>query len=48
MNSNVKEDLFCPICGEILKEYPYAYDNKQYGKVYYKCDVCGHKEVKII
>lgn len=34
----------CPICGEDMKEYEYAYDNNQYGKKYYKCSECGHKE----
>jgi C4-type Zn-finger protein len=34
----------CPICGEAMKEYEYAYDNNQYGKIYYKCPECGHKE----
>jgi C4-type Zn-finger protein len=42
------ENIICPICGEVMKAFPYAYDNNQYGKKYYKCDVCGHKEVKII
>ena len=35
--------MICPICGEEMKEYDYAYDNKVYGKKYYKCEVCGHK-----
>ena len=48
MNSKNNEEVICPICGEIMDKYPYAYDNNQYGKLYYKCDVCGHKEVKII
>ena len=26
-----------------MKEHGYAYDNKIYGKKYYKCKVCGHK-----
>ncbi|MGL5152328.1 MAG: hypothetical protein ACRC7N_17365 [Clostridium sp.] len=34
----------CPICSSVMKEYPYSYDNNQYGKKYYKCDECGHKE----
>lgn len=34
----------CPICGDTMKEFNYAYDNKQYGKNYYKCATCGHKE----
>lgn len=36
--------LICPICGDTMKDFNYAYDNKQYGKNYYKCDTCGHKE----
>lgn len=47
MSYKKDEEVICPICGEIMKEYPFAYDNNQYGKVYYKCDVCGHKEVRI-
>lgn len=27
-----------------MKEYNFAYDNNQYGKKYYKCEECGHKE----
>lgn len=38
-----KKTIKCPICGEKMKEYDYAYDNNQYGKKYYKCAVCGHK-----
>lgn len=34
----------CPICGEKMKEYEFAYDNNQYGKKYFKCSECGHKE----
>lgn len=41
--NNKKETVKCPICGEEMKEYDYAYDNKVYGKTYYKCEVCGHK-----
>ena len=48
MKSENKNEIICPICGEIMNEYPYAYDNHQYEKLYFKCDVCGHKEVKII
>ncbi|MBD7914928.1 hypothetical protein H9660_07185 [Clostridium sp. Sa3CUN1] len=40
---NVKEKI-CPVCGEQMKVYEYAYDNNQYGKEYYKCSECGHKE----
>ena len=36
--------LICPICGDTMKDFNYAYYNKQYGKNYYKCDTCGHKE----
>ncbi|EKY23279.1 hypothetical protein [Clostridium celatum] len=47
---NKKEILkfTCPICGEEMKEYEYGYDNKVHGKIYFKCDCCGHKESKII
>ena len=38
-----RKKMICPICGEEMKEYDYAYDNKVYGKRYYKCEVCGHK-----
>ena len=38
-----KKTIKCPICGEQMEEYDYAYDNNQYGKKYYKCAVCGHK-----
>lgn len=38
-----KKTIKCPICGEEMQEYDYAYDNNQYGKKYYKCAVCGHK-----
>ncbi|GAA0069540.1 hypothetical protein UT300003_10630 [Clostridium sardiniense] len=38
-----KEKVKCPICGEEMEEHDYAYDNKIYGKKYYKCKVCGHK-----
>ncbi|MGG7323957.1 hypothetical protein [Clostridium baratii] len=38
-----KKTIKCPICGEEMEEYDYAYDNNQYGKKYYKCAVCGHK-----
>ncbi|MGL5416144.1 hypothetical protein [uncultured Clostridium sp.] len=39
-----EEKRICPVCGDILEEYKYAYDNNQYGKKYYKCKTCGHKE----
>ena len=48
MVSKKSEEFICPICGEIMEEYPYAYDNTQYDKIYYKCDLCGHKEVKTV
>ncbi len=35
--------LICPVCGDIMEVYNYAYDQNQYGKVYYKCNTCGHK-----
>ncbi|GAB6167783.1 hypothetical protein JCM1393_02430 [Clostridium carnis] len=40
---NNHEGIKCPICGEVMEEYVYAYDNKQYGNKYYKCKICGHK-----
>lgn len=46
-NQNNNSSVICPICGDIMKEFDYAYDNKQYGKNYYKCDTCGHKECLI-
>ena len=42
--SNKKLTLICPVCGESMHEY----DNKVHGKIYFKCDYCGHKESKII
>lgn len=38
------EKKICKICGSYMEEYKYAYDNNQYGKTYYKCNECGHKE----
>lgn len=40
------ENIKCPVCGNNLENYDYAYDNKQYGKIYLKCNECGHKELK--
>lgn len=41
---NKNQDIeICPICGDTMHIYDYAYDHNQYGKVYYKCDTCGHK-----
>ncbi len=40
--------IICPICGETMKENPYAYDNRQYDKIAYKCDSCGHKCSKLV
>lgn len=39
-----KEKKKCPICDELMREHEFAYDNNQYGKKYYKCENCGHKE----
>lgn len=47
MNSNTDNTYSCPICSGLMKKDLYAYDNNQYGKTYYKCTDCGHKEVKI-
>ena len=41
------EQKNCPVCGSNMSEYEYAYDNNQYGKKYYKCGECGHKENEI-
>lgn len=44
INMNIKEEIFkCEICGSEMIKNEYAYDNNQYGKVYYKCNECGHK-----
>lgn len=34
----------CPVCGEVLEEYEYAYDHNENDKKYYRCAECGHKE----
>lgn len=41
---NKKEKRICPVCGEEMEEYKYAYDHNELGKKYYKCYECGHKE----
>ena len=43
MKKKKEQKMECPICGTIMKDFDYAYDNNQYGKKYYKCDECGHK-----
>lgn len=43
--SNRDINISCPICGEKLKDYGFAYDNNQYGKRYLRCDTCGHKQL---
>lgn len=50
MNTNKNEFKFiiCPICGEIMHKYEYGYDNNVHGKIYFKCNCCGHKESKIL
>ena len=40
--------LVCPVCGEEMIEFEYGYDNNVHGKVYFKCEHCGHKENKIL
>ena len=40
--------LVCPVCSEEMTEYEYGYDNNVHGKVYFKCEYCGHKESKIL
>ena len=40
--------LLCPVCGEELIEFKYGYDHGVHGKVYFKCEYCGHKESKIL
>ena len=46
MISNKKNipTLVCPVCGEEMSEY----DNNVHGKIYFKCEHCGHKESKIL
>ena len=51
MNKKIKTKeltLNCPICGEVMHEFKYGYDNHVNGEIYFKCDCCGHKESKII
>lgn len=49
MSKTIKNNLhICPICGEEMHVYEYGYDNNVYGKIYFKCDCCGHKESKIL
>lgn len=44
MNDDInKNNLICPICGEVMEKYDYAYDQNQFGKIYFKCNCCGHK-----
>lgn len=49
-NNNKKNftGLICPICGDTMKENPYAYDNSKSEKINFKCPTCGHKESKIL
>ena len=47
-NKNKIINLVCPICGEEMNEYKYGYDNNVHGKIYFKCEHCGHKESKIL
>lgn len=42
------QNLTCPICGETMKVNIYSYANKEYDKIDYKCEVCGHKCCKLI
>ena len=42
MKKDINKEI-CPICGDTMEIYNYAYDQNQYGKVYYKCNTCGHK-----
>ena len=50
VNKKIKDDIkiICPICGEEMKYFEYGYDHNVHGKVYFKCDYCGHKESRII
>ena len=43
-NKNKIINLVCPVCGEEMNEYKYGYDNNVHGKIYFKCEHCGHKE----
>lgn len=45
---NKIKTITCPICGETMIEFEYGYDNKVFGKIYFKCDCCGHKESRIL
>ncbi len=45
-NKNDSIKLICPVCGEEMTKYEYGYDNNVHGKVYFKCNYCGHKKVK--
>ena len=47
-NKNNSTTLVCPVCGEEMNEYKYGYDNNVHGKIYFKCEHCGHKESKIL
>ena len=42
------DELICPICEDIMKEYDYPYDTLKDVKVNYKCATCGHKITKIL
>ena len=48
ISNNNSKTLICPICGDIMNEDLYAYDNSKIEKINFKCPICGHKEVKII
>lgn len=45
---NKSDQLICPICDGIMKEYDYQYDTLKNVKHNYKCDNCGHKSTKIL
>ena len=45
---NEKEEVVCPICGEIMKEYSYDYNNDRNEKIDYKCPECGHRLCRLL
>lgn len=38
-----EKKIECPICGELMEEYLYDYNNPE-EKINYKCPNCGHRE----
>lgn len=47
--TNIKfNDLICPVCNDLMKQYDYPYDTLKDVKINYKCNTCGHKCTKIL